>query len=286
MSQLGQEIQDAVEAVRAQSSIQPAIGIIMGTGLGGIADEIGVETRIAYSELPHFPTSTVETHAGRLLLGTLAGKPVVAMQGRFHLYEGYTMRQISFPVRVMRALGVETLIVSNIAGGMNPDFRAGDLVIMTDHINLLGDNPLIGRNDDALGPRFPDMSEPYSRALIRLAEEIALKEGIRIQRGVYVAVPGPNLETAAEYRFLRAIGADMVGMSTVPEIIVAVHAGMKTFGLSVISDICLPDALRPADINELIRVTQGVQPQVSRLLKRLVEGLPGRPVAATHIQIA
>lgn len=286
MSQLGQEIGDAVEAVRAHSRIEPAVGIIMGTGLGGIADAIEVEARIAYSELPHFPISTVETHAGRLLLGNLAGKPVVAMQGRFHLYEGYTMKQISFPVRVMRALGVETLVVSNIAGGMNPNFRPGDLVIMTDHINLLGDNPLIGPNDEALGPRFPDMSEPYSRALIGLAEEIALKEGIRIQRGVYVAVPGPNLETAAEYRFLRAIGADMVGMSTVPEVIAAVHAGMKTFGLSVISDICFPDALEPADINELIRVTQEVQPQVSRLLRRLVESLVGRPVAATHTQIA
>jgi purine-nucleoside phosphorylase len=271
MWELKQQVQEAVEVVRGQSQIEPGIGIIMGTGLGGVASEMQVETQISYADLPHFPTSTVETHAGRLLLGTMAAKPVVAMQGRFHLYEGYTMKQITFPVRVMKALGVETLIVSNIAGGMNPNFRAGDLVLMTDHINLLGDNPLIGPNDDGLGPRFPDMSEPYSRTLIQLAEEIALKENIKVQKGVYVAVPGPNLETAAEYRFLRAIGADMVGMSTVPEIIVAIHSGMRTFGLTVISDVCFPDALEAADINELIRVTQEVQPQVSRLLKRLVE---------------
>jgi len=271
MSELRQQIDDAVQVIKAQSKVRPNVGIIMGTGLGGLADEIHVETRLAYGDLPHFPTSTVETHAGRLLLGTLSGKPVVAMQGRFHWYEGYTMKQITFPVRVMRALGTDTLIVSNIAGGMNPEFRAGDLVIMTDHINLLGDNPLIGPNDDELGPRFPDMSEPYSRGLIELMEKIALEDGISVQKGVYVAVPGPNLETAAEYRFLRAIGADMVGMSTVPEVIVAIHSGMRTFGLTVISDVCFPDALQPADINDLIRVTQQAQPKVARLLGRLVK---------------
>ena len=247
------------------------MGIILGTGLGGLADEIECPVEIRYEDIPHFPVSTVATHAGKLILGRLGGKEVIVMQGRFHYYEGYSMKQITFPIRVMRALGAKTLIVSCIVGGMNPNFTAGDLVLLADHINLLGDNPLIGPNDDELGPRFPDMSEPYDRKLVQLTEEVALEEKIKVQKGVYVAVSGPNLETAAEYRFLRSIGADMVGMSTVPEVIVAIHGGMNVLGISVISDLCFPDALEPASLPDLIRIVGAAEPQFTRLIKRVVE---------------
>jgi len=272
MSEYKQQIQEATAVIRRRSELRPDISIILGTGLGGsLAKKIEVEADISYEDIPHFPVSTVETHAGKLLLGRLSGKRVVVMQGRFHYYEGYSMQQITFPVRVMRSLGAETLIVSNIAGGMNPFFRPGDIILIADHINLLGDNPLIGPNDEELGPRFPDMSEPYHRTLIALAEQVASDEKIKIQKGVYVAVAGPNLETPAEYRFLRLIGADMVGMSTIPEVIVAIHAGMKVLGFTVISDACFPDALEPVDIQQLIKTVRETEPQLTKLIERVVE---------------
>ena len=238
-------VQEAVAAIRARWDKKADVGIVLGTGLGGLAKHIVAEQVIPYEELPHFARSTVETHAGRLILGTLVGKAVVAMQGRFHYYEGFSPKQITFPIRVMKALGAETLVVSNACGGLNPQFKAGDVMLIEDHINLLGINPLIGPNDERLGPRFPDMIEPYSHALIEKARQVALENGVEVQRGVYVAVAGPNLETRAEYRFLRGIGADVVGMSTVPEVIVAVHSGMKVLGISIITDMGLPDSLEP-----------------------------------------
>ncbi len=260
--------------VRGRSRLEPEVGIILGTGLGGLADEISVEASIPYESLPGFPLSTVESHAGRLLLGRMGKRPVVAMQGRFHRYEGYGLDEVTFPVRVMRALGAQTLVVSNACGGMNPLWEPGDLVLLSDHINLLGDNPLIGANDDRLGPRFPDMSDPYDAELRALTRNLAADLGIRLREGVYVAVPGPNLETRAEYRMLRAMGADVVGMSTVPEVIVASHAGMRTVGISIITDQCLPDALEPANIERIIDTAKRAEPSLTRLIARLVEHLP------------
>ena len=236
--------------------------------------DIAIETVIDYADIPHFPLSRVESHHGKLIFGRLGGKDIVAMQGRFHYYEGYTMQQVTFPVREMKFLGVHTLLVSNAAGGMNPQFRKGSVMIITDHINLLGDNPLIGANDDTLGPRFPDMSEPYSKKLIALAEEVALDLKIRVERGVFVAVPGPNLETRAEYRFLRLIGADVVGMSTVPENIVANHMGLSVLGFSIITDECFPDALQPASVEEIIAVAGSTEPKLTAIMKGVVERLP------------
>ncbi len=273
MGALTQQIQEAVAVIRQRAKLQPTIGIILGTGLGALAKEVQTEAVIPYSDLPHFPLSTVESHAGRLLLGTLASKQVMVMQGRFHYYEGYSMKQITFPVRVMKAMGCGTLMVSNAGGGMNPLFAPGDLMIMTDHINLLGDNPLIGPNEEELGPRFPDMSEPYSRELIALAEQVALEEKLRVEKGVYVALSGPCLETRAEYRFLRAIGADIVGMSTVPEVIAAVHGGMRVLGFSVITDSCLPDALEPVDIAKIIKTAGEAEPKLTLIMKRVIERL-------------
>ncbi|NOX38125.1 MAG: purine-nucleoside phosphorylase [Calditrichaeota bacterium] len=273
MSELRRQIDEALAYIRQHTQMQPEIGIVLGTGLGGLVNEIEQEVALSYGDIPHFPISTVETHEGKLIFGRISGRPVVAMQGRFHYYEGYTMKQITFPIRVMKFLGVKTLLISNAAGGMNPLFRKGDLMIMVDHINLLGDNPLIGPNDDELGPRFPDMSEPYSQRLIELAEQIALEEKMRIQKGVYVAVAGPNLETRAEYRFLRGIGADVVGMSTVPEVIVARHMNMEVFAVSVITDECFPDALQPVDVADIIKTANEAQPRLTLLMKRLVEKL-------------
>jgi purine-nucleoside phosphorylase len=267
------DIQQAADAVRALAPLTPAVGIILGTGLGGLAEEIAVERTVPYEAIPGFPLSTVESHAGRLLLGRLGGKPVVAMQGRFHRYEGYSLAQVTFPVRVLHALGASTLIVSNACGGMHPLWAAGDLVLLADHINLLGDNPLVGGNDDRLGPRFPDMSAPYTPELRALAREAARELGITLREGTYVAVAGPNLETRAEYRMLRAIGADVVGMSTVPEVIVANHEGMRVLGLSIITDLCLPDALEPADIGRIIATARGAEPSLTRLVRRVVERL-------------
>jgi purine-nucleoside phosphorylase len=264
-------IQAAVAAIRQRTAARPDVAIILGTGLGGLAREIAIETEIPYQDIPGFPLSTVETHAGRLLLGRLGGRTVVAMQGRFHRYEGYTLQEVTFPVRVLHALGASTLIVSNACGGMNPFWGPGDLMLIADHINFLGDNPLIGPNDDRLGPRFPDMSAPYDPALRALARGIALEFGIPLREGVYVAVPGPNLETRAEYRMLRAVGADVVGMSTVPEVIVAVHERMRVVGISIITDQCLPDALEPADIGKIIATATQAEPSLARLVSKLVE---------------
>jgi purine-nucleoside phosphorylase len=268
---LPERIAECVEGVRRRSSLEPEVAIILGTGLTRLGERIEVEEVIDYAHLPGFATPTVETHSGRLLLGRLGGKPVVAMQGRFHRYEGYTLEQVTFPVRVMRTLGAGTLVVSNVSGGMNPMWAPGDLVLIADHINLLGDNPLIGSNWDELGPRFPDMSEPYDLALQRLAMEVALEQGVRLNRGVYVAVPGPNLETRAEYRMLRLIGADVVGMSTVPEVIVAIHGGMRVLGLSIITDACLPDALQPARIEEILAIAGAAEPKLTALIEGVVE---------------
>jgi len=266
MNDLRHQIDDAVAVVRKVSALKPSVGIILGTGLGTLAEQIQVEARIAFEDIPHFPTSTVDTHAGELILGTLAGKAVVVMAGRFHAYEGYTLKQVTFPVRVAKALGIKVLIISNAAGGLNPQFSAGDLMLITDHINFMGDNPLIGPNDDSLGPRFPDMSEPYSKELIELAETVALSSGIKLQRGVYLACPGPNLETRAEYRFMRSIGADAVGMSTVPEVIVAVHAGLRVLGFSAITDECNPDTLEPADVPKIIATAKRIEPKLTKIV--------------------
>jgi purine-nucleoside phosphorylase len=266
-------IQQAAAAIRGRTSLKPEVAIILGTGLGGLVKEIATEVTIPYEEIPGFPLSTVESHAGRLLLGKLCGTPVVAMQGRFHRYEGYTLQQVTFPVRVMQALGARTLVVTNVSGGMHPLWAPGDLVLISDHINLLGDNPLIGRNDDRLGPRFPDMSDPYDADLRARVRKLALEQGITLREGVYVAVPGPNLETRAEYRMLRAMGADIVGMSTVPEVIVAVHGGMKVTGLSIITDQCLPDALVPAKLEHILAVAAEAEPRLTRLVAAHVGSL-------------
>ena len=270
---LYERIEAATDAVRDSVALQPEVGIILGTGLGGLADQITTEASVPYETIPGFPLSTVESHAGRLLLGRLAGKRVVAMQGRFHRYEGYGLEAVTFPVRVMHALGARVLIVSNACGGMNPLWKPGELVLLSDHINLLGDNPLIGLNDERLGPRFPDMSAPYDPELRAMARAVALELGINLREGVYVAVPGPNLETRAEYRMLRNIGADVVGMSTVPEVIVAAHAGMRAVGISIITDQCLPDALEAADLARIIDTARRAEPSLTRLVHGLVERL-------------
>jgi purine-nucleoside phosphorylase len=270
---LRDDIQAAVEAIRAITSCTPSVAVILGTGLGGLAEEIQIEAEIGYERIPGFPLSTLEFHAGKLLFGTLGGQQVVAMQGRFHRYEGYTLQQVTFPVRVMRALGAETMLVSNACGGMHPLWQPGDLVLIADHINLLGDNPLIGPNDDELGPRFPDMSMPYDASLRELARDVARDLKLVLREGVYVAVTGPNLETAAEYRFLRTIGADVVGMSTVPEVIVAVHGGMRVLGISIITDACLPDALEPADIPAIIATAKAAEPHLTALVTGVLERL-------------
>lgn len=264
-------IERAAAAIRARFTATPDVAIILGTGLGGLASEIDAQVVIDYGDIPGFPISTVESHQGRLLCGTLGGKTVIAMQGRFHRYEGYSLQQVTLPVRVLRALGATTLVVSNACGGMHPLWSAGDLMLIADHVNLLGDSPLIGPNDDRLGPRFPDMSEPYDSALREIARAVAAEQGTTLREGVYVAVAGPNLETRAEYRFLRAIGADVVGMSTVPEVIVAVHAGMRVLGLSIITDMCLPDALEPATVERIIAVANAAEPKLARLVRGVLE---------------
>lgn len=261
----------AVRVIQSRTKLVPEVAIILGTGLGALADDLDAETAIAYPDIPGFPTPTVETHAGRLLFGRLGKRPVAIMQGRFHRYEGYTLRQVAFPVRVLRALGAGTLIVSNVSGGMHPLWSTGDLVLLSDHINLLGDNPLVGANVDSEGPRFPDMSAAYDPALRKLAREVALERQIALREGVYVAVPGPNLETRAEYRMLRALGADLVGMSTVPEVIAAVHQGMRVLGLSIITDNCLPDALEPTSVEQIIAVARAAEPHLAAVVRGVVE---------------
>jgi purine-nucleoside phosphorylase len=273
------DVQEATWSVRTRWTGSARVGLILGTGLGALAEEIVAEAAIPYSEIPHFPHSTVEGHRGQLLCGSLAGQPVVAMEGRFHLYEGYTPAQVTFPIRVMKELGCRLLIVSNAAGGLNPLFSKGDLVVIDDHINLMGLNPLIGPNDERLGPRFPDLIEPYDKGWQQRALQAALAENLVAHRGVYVAVTGPNLETRAEYRFLRGIGADVVGMSTVPEVLVAVHAGLKVLGFSIVTDLCLPDALEPARIEDILAVARSAEARLRILVRRILETLdgPARP---------
>lgn len=266
-------VEAAAERVREQFGRAPEAAIILGTGLGGLAGEIDVEATIPYPEIPGFPVSTVESHAGQLLCGTLGGKTVMAMQGRFHRYEGYSLRQVTFPVRVLRALGAETLVVSNAAGVMEPFWNPGEVMLIADHINLLGDNPLIGPNDDRLGVRFPDMSAPYDARLRALAREVALEQRIVLREGVYVAISGPALETRAEYRMLRTIGADVVGMSTVPEVIVAVHGGMRVLGFSIMTDRCLPDALEAVELSTIIANAGKAEPMLTALVRGVLERL-------------
>lgn len=268
-----ERIEQAVEHVRGHGDWNPEVGVVLGTGLGALITDIEIDQAIDYAEIPHFPVSTVESHNGRLVFGRLQGRSVMAMEGRFHYYEGYTMEQVTFPIRVMQKMGVETLIVSNACGGMNPGYRRGDLMRIDDHINLIGDNPLRGPNLDELGPRFPDMSEPYDRGLGALADRVALEAGIRLHVGVYVAVAGPNLETRAEYRFLRTIGADVVGMSTVPEVIVARHANMRVLGVSIVTDECFPDALEPVDVETIIRVAGEAEPRMTRVIRDTIARL-------------
>ncbi len=271
MTVLRKQINEAVKFIRTKTPARQKIGIILGTGLGGLAKEIKKDVVIDYAKIPHFPVSTVESHQGKLIFGTLAGKKIVAMQGRFHIYEGYDLKQVTFPVRVMKFLGVQNLLISNAAGALNPLFQKGDVMIISDHINLIGDNPLIGPNDDELGPRFPDMSEAYNKKLISLAEQIALDLKIRVQKGIYVAMQGPNLETSAEYRFLRIIGADAVGMSTVPENIVANHMGMNVFGISIITDECFPDSLKPVTLPEILKIANKAEPKMTAIMKEVVK---------------
>lgn len=271
MSNLISKINETLEVITKITTEEYPFGIILGTGLGGLAKDIDVQHEIEYENLPHFPLSTVESHHGKLIFGKIGDKNVVAMQGRFHFYEGYSMKQITYPVRVMKFLGVNTLLVSNACGGMNPVYKRGDIMLMLDHINLLGDNPLIGMNEDELGPRFPDMSEPYDLELIKVAEEVALENKIKVQKGVYVAVPGPNLETKAEYRFLRTIGADVVGMSTIPENIVANHMGIKVLGISIVTDECFPDSLKPVIVEEIISTAMQAEPKMTLIMKEVVK---------------
>jgi len=273
MDGLWEQIQETQAWLTRRWAGPARVGLILGTGLGGLVTKIKTEVAIPYVEIPHFPRSTAPSHAGKLLCGTLEGVPVMAMEGRIHYYEGYSLQQVTFPIRVMKAMGADTLVVTSAVGGMNPQYSLADIVILEDHINLMPDNPLRGINDDRLGPRFPDMSEPWNRKLIEKARRIALELGISAHKGVLVAVPGPNLETRAEYRMLRMMGADIVGMSTVPECIAAVHAGLKTVGFSIVTDMCLPDALEPADISKILKVAAQGGEQLERLLVELFRQL-------------
>lgn len=266
MLELHDQIESAAAFIRTKWDETPRVGIILGTGLGKLAEQIESAVAIDYEDIPHFPSSTAVSHRGRLVCGKLHGVPIVAMEGRIHQYEGHPLKQITLPVRVMKALGAETMIVTHAVGGMNPQYQPGDVMIIDDQINLMGDNPLVGVNDDRLGPRFPDMSAPYTPELIEVGQEIARKGNFVVHRGVMVAVTGPCLETRAEYRFLRGIGADVVGMSTVPEVIVAVHCGLRVFGLSVVTDMCLPDALKPAVVEEIIAIANSAEPKLLALV--------------------
>ncbi|MEO8885239.1 MAG: purine-nucleoside phosphorylase [Mucilaginibacter sp.] len=269
-----ENIQSTTNYIKSRiGDFEPEVGIILGTGLGALVNEIEVEKQMMYSNIPDFPISTLEFHSGKLIFGTLAGKKVVAMQGRLHYYEGYTMQQITFPVRVMKMLGIKTLLVSNASGALNPSYKKGDLMIIEDHINLQPDNPLLGRNEDALGPRFPDMSQPYKWNLIDKGLDIAMSNKITCHKGVYVAVTGPNLETRAEYKYLRIIGGDAVGMSTVPEVIVANHMGLPVFAISVLTDEGFPEILKPVSVEEIIAVAQQAEPKMTLILKNLIAGL-------------
>ena len=267
-------IEEARDYLAPKLGMKPEIGIILGTGLGQFAAAMKGAATIPYGDIPNFPVTSMETHAGRLVAGSLSGRPTAVMNGRVHFYEGYSMQDVAFPVRVLRALGVRTLILTSAAGGMNPLYEAGDIVLTMDHINLMGENPLVGPNDEALGPRFPDMSEPYSRELIALARETARDEKIPLREGVFAGVAGPNLETRAEYRFLRWAGADLVGMSVVPETIVAVHGGMRVLALAVITDTCFPDSLEPIDVAKVLATAAQAEPTLTKLVTRLIKRMP------------
>ena len=262
-----------ISFLRTKITTEPEVGIILGSGLGGLVKEIDIEIAIPYEEIPNFPVSTVEGHSGKLIFGRLSGKFVMAMQGRFHFYEGYTMQQVTFPVRVMKFIGVKTLLVSNASGGVNPTFRVGDLMILTDHINLFPTNPLMGRNNPDLGPRFPDMSEAYAKVLVSKAEAIADRNGIKIQKGVYAGLSGPCFETPAEYRYVRAIGADAVGMSTVPEVIVARHGGTPVFAISIITDMGVGAEAGDVSHEDVINVANSAEPKMTLIMKELIKEL-------------
>jgi purine-nucleoside phosphorylase len=264
------EILESAKYIQSRHAFQPEVGIILGSGLGGLINEIKIEATIPYPDIPHFVIPTVEFHSGELILGYLGGTRVVVMHGRFHYYEGYSLSQITFPVRVMKVMGIQKLYVSNAAGGLNPDYQISDLMILNDHINLLPDNPLRGPNIDEMGGRFPDMSEPYDRELITAAKEIAIEDNIKVHEGVYAAVSGPNLETRAEYRYLRIIGADAIGMSTIPENIVARHMGISCFAISVITDLCIPETLKEAKVDDILAAAYKAEPQMTRLMARLI----------------
>jgi purine-nucleoside phosphorylase len=261
---------EAVAYIKGKTSIQPSIGIILGTGLGGLVKEITIIDEIPYAEIPHFPVSTVESHSGKLIFGELGGKKVMAMQGRFHFYEGYTMQQVTFPVRVMKLMGIERLFVSNASGGVNPSFEVGEIMIQNDHINLFPSHPLIGKNIDELGPRFPDMSEPYDHEMIALAQQIAQENNIRVAVGTYAGLTGPTLETPAEYGYVRAIGADAVGMSTVPEVIVARHMEIPCFAISIITDLGVPGKIQKVSVQDVIDVASRQEPKMTLIMRELI----------------
>ncbi|MCH9031930.1 MAG: purine-nucleoside phosphorylase [candidate division Zixibacteria bacterium] len=270
MKEYMDRVNEAVKYIRSRTDHKPEIGIILGTGLGSLVDGMTTEATVSYKDIPHMPVSTVESHAGEFLFGSLSDKPVVCMRGRFHYYEGYDMKEITFPIRVMKALGMETLIVSNAAGGMNPNFEAGDIMLIKDHINYFPTNPLIGPNDDSLGDRFPDMYEVYNHKYIALAKEVALKQNLRLQEGVYLGLTGPCLETAAEYRFFRTIGADAVGMSTVPEAIAAHHQRNRILAFSIITDMGLADNMHPCSLENVIRTASETEPKLRDLISGCV----------------
>ncbi len=270
MSDMRRDILEAVSFLKGRTKVKPKLGVILGTGLGGLVKNIRIRDVIPYREIPHFPVSTVESHAGRLIFGTLSGKPVMVMQGRFHYYEGYSLQQVTFPVRVMKALGIGTMVVSNACGGVNPAHRAGDIMVISDHINLMGDHPLRGRNDEKLGPRFPDMYNTYTAELIALAERAALDLRLKLQKGVYLALSGPTLETGAEYRMVRLLGADVVGMSTVPEVIVAKHQNMRVLGFSIITDMGFAEAMEPVSLQDVLKVAAVAEPRFVRLVTEVV----------------
>jgi len=272
-SDLLMKLDQAARFIRQRSQLHPAAGIVLGTGLGALAGKVKADAVIPYKEIPNFPVSTVESHAGKLILGTLAGKPVAVLQGRFHLYEGYSAAEVAFPVRVLGHLGSSCLVVTNAAGGLNPVYAKGDMVLIEDHINFMGSGPLTGANDERVGPRFPDMCRPYSSRLAGVAMDAARELQLRLHRGVYIGVLGPNLETRAEYRMMRAWGADLVGMSSIPEVIAAVHMGIETLALSVVTDVCDPDHLEPVNIKEIIRVANEAGPRLDQLIEAVLRKL-------------
>ena len=267
------QMKEAVDFINTKTQVNPSIGIILGTGLGGLVKEIEIIDEIAYQDIPHFPVSTVESHSGKLIFGKLGGKSVVAMQGRFHYYEGYTMQQVTFPVRVMKSLGIERLFVSNASGGVNPDFEVGEIMILNDHINLFPAHPLIGKNYPELGPRFPDMSDPYDESMIALARMIAAENNIKISVGTYAALTGPTLETPAEYKYVRVIGADAVGMSTVPEVIVARHMEIPCFAISIITDLGVPGKIKKVSVEDVIAVASRQEPKMTLIMSELIARL-------------